>query len=70
MTRLRIGRAATLLARTDQQMSAIAEQCGFHDAAHLARKFRQTAGTTPSAYRRDFRSRGDPCPEGGFPMRK
>lgn len=70
VTRLRIGRAATLLARTDQQMSVIAEQCGFHDAAHLARKFRQTVGTTPSAYRRDFRSRGDPCPEGGFPMRK
>ncbi|MEQ5870879.1 AraC family transcriptional regulator [Sagittula sp. NFXS13] len=70
VTRLRIGRAATLLVRTDLPMTQIATRCGFHDAAHLARKFRETTGRTPSAHRRDFRARSALPPEGVFPMRK
>jgi len=70
VTRLRVGRASTLLSRTDLPMSAIAEKCGFHDAAYFARKFRATTARTPSAYRREFRASGPALPTGAFPMRR
>lgn len=68
VTRLRVGRASTLLSRTDLSMSVIAEKCGFHDAAHFARKFRATTGRTPTTYRREFRAYGPALPTGVFPM--
>lgn len=70
VTRLRIGRASTLLSRTDLPMASIAEKCGFHDAAHFARKFRATTGRTPTAYRREFRASGPALPSGVFPMQR
>ena len=70
VTRLRVGRASTLLSRTDLPMSAIAEKCGFHDAAYFARKFRATTARTPTAYRREFRASGPALPTGAFPMRR
>ncbi|WP_321363773.1 helix-turn-helix domain-containing protein [uncultured Celeribacter sp.] len=70
VTRIRVGRATTLLAQTDLPMAAIAERCGFHDAAHLARKFRERTGRTPTKYRRDFRAPGPPNPMGAYQMRK
>lgn len=68
VTRLRIGRASTLLNRTDLPMAAIAEKCGFYDAAYFARKFRATTGRTPTAYRREFHASGPALPVGAFPM--
>ncbi len=70
VTRLRVGRATALLARSELPMTVIAERCGFHDAAHLARKFRETTGRTPTTYRRGFRASGPPHPTGVFPMRR
>lgn len=70
VTRLRVGRASTLLSRTDLPMASIAEECGFHDAAHFARKFRATTGRTPRAYRREFRASGPALPTGVFPMQR
>ncbi|MCB1354317.1 MAG: AraC family transcriptional regulator [Rhodobacteraceae bacterium] len=70
VTRLRVGRASTLLSRTDLPMAAIAEKCGFHDAAHFARKFRATTGRTPTAYRREFQAPGPALPVGAFPMQR
>lgn len=69
VTRLRVGRACTLLIRSDRGLSAIAADCGFTDQAHLARCFRAVTGQTPSSYRREFRALGAPAPEGAFPMR-
>ena len=68
VTRLRVGRACTLLIRSDLSLSAIAAECGFTDQAHLARSFRSVTGQTPSSYRREFRALGAPSPEGRFPM--
>ena len=70
VTRLRVGRAATLLSRTGLPMSAIAEKCGFHDAACFARKFRATTDRTPTACRREVRASGPALPTGVFPMRR
>lgn len=70
VTRLRVGRASTLLSRTDLPMASIAEKCGFHDAAYFARKFRATTGRTPTAYRREFRASGPALPTGAFPMQR
>lgn len=70
VARLRVGRASTLLSRTDLQMPAIAEQCGFRDAAYFARKFRAITGRTPTAYRREFRASGPALPTGVFPMQR
>ncbi|WP_323770605.1 AraC family transcriptional regulator [Antarctobacter sp.] len=69
VTRLRVGRASTLLSRSDLPMADIAEKCGFHDAAYFARKFRATTGRSPTAYRREFQSSGPALPIGAFPMR-
>jgi LacI family transcriptional regulator len=53
--RVRVRRAALLLASTDLSVSAIAEQSGFSNHTHLGVVFRRENGTTPSAYRRQFR---------------
>jgi AraC-like DNA-binding protein len=51
LRRLRIERARSLLARTDDKLSAIAESCGFCDASHFGRAFRRATGATPAAWR-------------------
>jgi LacI family transcriptional regulator len=55
--RVRIGRAQALLARSDVKMSAVAEQCGFPNSQRFSVLFRQAAGVSPSAYRRQFGER-------------
>lgn len=55
IARLRIGKACSLLAESDKQISAIAIETGFSDTAHFSRSFSQTVGQTPSSYRRSFR---------------
>lgn len=53
--RVRIERAKRLLSTTDLAMPAIANRSGFDSARRLATVFRKQTGTTPTAYRRQFR---------------
>lgn len=47
---LRVERARELLSQ-GLEPSAVAEQCGFADQAHLTREFKKRLGITPGAYR-------------------
>lgn len=51
LTRIRINAACSLLTRTDLDLSAIAERCGFHDASHFVKQFKKQMKMTPGAYR-------------------
>jgi AraC family transcriptional regulator len=51
LRRLRIQQAARLLAANEQEISAIAFDCGFSSHSHLSREFRLFYGLTPSAWR-------------------
>lgn len=53
--RVRVGRAQALLAETELKMSAVAERCGFPNSQRFSVLFRQLAGVSPGAYRRQFR---------------
>jgi LacI family transcriptional regulator len=53
--RVRVDRAAGLLAGSDVPIPVVAEQSGFSNARHLELVFRRNVGMTPSAYRRQFR---------------
>ncbi len=48
---MRVRTAAWLLARSDRTVADIASSCGFADASHLGRAFRQQFGMPPTAYR-------------------
>lgn len=50
--RLRLERAAQLLAGSALSAAAIAVRCGFRDGAHLSRRFRARYGAAPAAWRR------------------
>jgi AraC-like DNA-binding protein len=47
----RIERAESLLVKTDLPISEIAITSGFSDQSHLARRFRERVGVSPSTYR-------------------
>ena len=49
---LRVERAATWLATSDESISVIAYRCGFSDQSHLTRVFRRSKGITPGRFRR------------------
>lgn len=53
--RVHVERARLLLAQTDLPVHAVAERAGFTDAKRFSTVFRQAAGQTPGAYRRQFR---------------
>ena len=53
LLRVRVEAAGRRLARSDDTVAAIAQECGFYDHAHFTRCFRQIMGVTPSAYRRE-----------------
>jgi LacI family transcriptional regulator len=53
--RVRVDRAASLLAGTDMPMSILAKQAGFSNGMHLSSAFRRKRGMTPTAYRRQYR---------------
>ncbi|NLG00195.1 MAG: helix-turn-helix domain-containing protein, partial [Lentisphaerae bacterium] len=57
--RVRLERVQTLLCETPLSIERIADTCGFNDASHLGKMFRQHFGTTLSAYRRQNRNRSD-----------
>lgn len=50
--RLRLERAAQLLAGSDLTAAVIAGRCGFRDGAHLSVRFRARYGASPAAWRR------------------
>ena len=49
--RLRVTRAAELLATTDRSVTAIAHEVGYHSGQALARAFLRETGRSPSAHR-------------------
>lgn len=51
---LRIGRACSRLAESDDKIADVALDAGYGNLAHFNRQFRQVTGTTPKAYRRAF----------------
>ena len=51
LLRLRVNAAARLLIETSQTIAAIAQDCGFHDHAHLCRHFGKIMNVTPSTFR-------------------
>ncbi|MGE4450028.1 GlxA family transcriptional regulator [Castellaniella sp.] len=50
---VRLRQAAWMLRHTDKSIAAIASDCGFSDAAHMARVFRVEHGMAPGAWRRE-----------------
>ncbi len=52
---LRLGQACQMLMQTDQPVGLIATECGFSDAADLARRFRKARKMTPTAFRAAIR---------------
>ena len=51
VTRLRLERAALLLATTTRDIAGIAEECGFETLSYFYRRFGQRYGLAPRAYR-------------------
>jgi AraC family transcriptional regulator len=51
LRRIRVNAAATLLATTDEPISAVAGEVGFADQSHLTRWFGRYLETTPGKYR-------------------
>ncbi len=51
---VRVGVARHLLETSDQQLTAIAVQCGFYDQSHFTRQFKASTGLTPHDYRKRF----------------
>jgi AraC-like DNA-binding protein len=49
---LRLGRAATLLTRSNLSVAAVADDCGFANPYHFSRRFRRVYGQPPGRYRR------------------
>ena len=52
LIQLRVNHAASLLRRTDHNVTEIAFQVGFSDSNYFARQFHRLLGITPSKYRR------------------
>ena len=57
--RVRLERVQTLLRETPMAIDAIADTCGFNDASHLGKMFRQHFNMTLSSYRRQIRESAD-----------
>ena len=51
LRRLRVERARQLLADVDLSIKEIAQRCGFDDAYHFSKTFRQIDGLPPTKYR-------------------
>jgi len=56
LRRLRVERAARLLAQTDAPLSEVASASGFYDQSHFSNAFKRSTGATPSEYRAAFRA--------------
>ncbi len=53
--RVQIERAKTLLRETNDSIMSVAFQCGFSSDVYFVRAFRREVGTTPNAFRQQFR---------------
>ena len=51
---LRVGRACTLLAKSDAKVLDIALDCGFENLANFNRQFRQITQMSPREWRKEF----------------
>jgi AraC family transcriptional regulator len=51
LERVRLVRAATLLARSNLSVTQVGAACGFADPLHFSRRFRAVHGRSPRAYR-------------------
>jgi AraC family L-rhamnose operon transcriptional activator RhaR/AraC family L-rhamnose operon regulatory protein RhaS len=51
LIQLRVNHAASLLCRTEKNVTEIAFQVGFNDGNYFSRQFRKLLGVTPSQYR-------------------
>jgi AraC family transcriptional regulator len=56
--RLRVGRAQSLLTRSELSLAEIALACGFSDQSHFTRAFRRLTGMPPRQYRMRSDGRG------------
>ena len=56
LLRQRVHRAAELLERTEENISTIAQSCGFADQSHLTRLFHAMVGFSPADWRRRRKS--------------
>jgi AraC family transcriptional regulator len=50
----RLQLAAQYMRKTDKCLADIALRCGFCDQAHFSRRFKDSTGFTPAAWRRAF----------------
>ena len=55
---LQLDLAKRLLADPEQELAAIAKECGFAHQSHFTSRFKQGSGLTPTRWRRVMRSRG------------
>jgi transcriptional regulator GlxA family with amidase domain len=53
---LAVVRARQLLTGSDRTLRQIAAECGYADLPHFGVLFRKRTGTTPAAYRRQWRN--------------
>ena len=51
----RLGKATHLLLHSDQTISEIAQVCGYFDHSAFSRAFKKATGSTPQAFRRQWR---------------
>ncbi len=58
LTSYRISKAVELLQLTDLSVESIAISCGYSDPMVFSKAFRQEKGSSPSAFRKDFRTNG------------
>lgn len=63
----RIRHAQELLETTDDTVDTVATATGMGTATTLRRHFHRTVGVPPDAYRRTFRARSRPAPDGELP---
>jgi AraC family transcriptional regulator, regulatory protein of adaptative response / methylphosphotriester-DNA alkyltransferase methyltransferase len=60
LTRVRMQRAAALLANGSLTVREVARRVGYRQPAQFAKTFRRHIGSVPSAYRTRVRERGEP----------
>ena len=51
LNRMRVDRAAEILARTDRSLCLVAMDCGFGDQSYFTKVFRRYLRVTPREYR-------------------
>lgn len=56
---LRLDQAATLLARSNLKVQAIAEQCGYQCPFHFSRSFKELYGRSPRSFRQHLAAGGE-----------